>query len=106
MKGAIAPPMDEPLSNKAVANPRSCLGNHSDTAFVAAGQLPDSAAPKKKRKPRKEKKPRARGVSKETREYHATVMVKPRLVPTRSIRRPQRVWPMEYAARKAMTMAA
>src|ERR1700745_1707473 len=102
MKGAMAPPMEEPLSKKAVANPRSCLGNHSETALVAAGQFPDSAAPRKKRKPRKDKKPRAKGVSRETREYQATVIVKPRLVPTRSIRRPQSVWPIEYAKRKAI----
>src|SRR5882757_9398552 len=105
MKGAMAPPMEEPLSNKAVANPRSCFGNHSETALVAAGQFPDSAAPRKKRKPRKEQNPRAKGVKRETREYQATVMVKPRLVPTRSIRRPQNVWQRKKNQRKAITMA-
>src|SRR5213079_424328 len=38
MNGAIAPPTEDPLSKKAVAKARSCLGNHSETAFVAAGQ--------------------------------------------------------------------
>src|ERR1700680_1338174 len=50
MKGATAPPIEEPLSNSAVASARSRFGNHSETAFVAAGQLADSPAPNKKRK--------------------------------------------------------
>ena len=49
MKGATAPPMEEPLSNKAVAKARLLLGNHSETAFVAAGQFADSPAPSRKR---------------------------------------------------------
>ena len=41
--------MDEPLSNRAVASARSRFGNHSETAFVAAGQFADSPAPSRKR---------------------------------------------------------
>src|SRR5213593_1818299 len=41
MNGATAPPIEEPLSKRAVANARSRFGNHSETAFVAAGQLAD-----------------------------------------------------------------
>ena len=41
----MPPPIDEPLSKRAVAKPRSRLGNHSETAFVAPGQLPDSPVP-------------------------------------------------------------
>src|SRR5215472_16194710 len=43
--GATALPIDDPLSNSAVANPRSRFGNHSETAFVAPGQLADSLLP-------------------------------------------------------------
>jgi hypothetical protein len=50
MNGATAPPIDDPLSKSAVASPRSCLGNHSETALVAAGQFADSPAPSRKRK--------------------------------------------------------
>ena len=91
--GAIAPPMDDPLSKSAVANPRSLFGNHSDTALVAAGQFADSPAPSRNRKKAKLCKPRASGVSIDTTEYAATVRVIPRRVPTRSIRRPQTVCP-------------
>src|SRR5579864_317868 len=95
IKGATAPPIDEPLSNNAVARPRSVLGNHSETALVAAGQLADSPAPSKKRNPAKPAKPRANAVDMDTTEYHATLRLKPRRVPIRSIRRPKTVWPIE-----------
>src|SRR6476469_2210883 len=97
MKGAIAPPMEDPLSKIAVASARSCLGNHSETALVAAGQLADSPAPSKKRNRPKLYRPPARGVSTETSEYHATAKVKPRRVPILSISRPNTVWPIAYA---------
>jgi hypothetical protein len=61
--GAIAPPMDEPLSKRDTAQPRSCLGNHSDTALVAAGQLADSPSPSRNRKMAKLRKPLASDVS-------------------------------------------
>src|SRR5690349_19880724 len=99
MKGATAPPMDEPLSKNAVANPRSSFGNHSDTALVAAGQLPDSPAPSKERKPAKLYIPFAKDVAIATSEYQATVKLRPRRVPTTSINRPFRVWPRVYAIR-------
>ena len=35
----MAAPTDEPLSKSATAQPRSRRGNHSETAFVAAGQF-------------------------------------------------------------------
>src|SRR5882724_1210016 len=95
MNGAMAPPIDEPLSKKAVAKPRSLLGNHSDTAFVAAGQFADSAVPSKKRKKEKLRNPFASGVNIETREYAITVIEIPRLVPQRSINRPHTDCPME-----------
>src|SRR2546425_1879998 len=68
MNGAIAPPTDEPLSKSAVANPRSLLGNHSDTALVAAGQFADSPAPRRNRNKAKLRRPRAKGVSIDTKE--------------------------------------
>src|SRR5215470_626235 len=93
INGAIAPPTDDPLSNSAVAKPRSRFGNHSDTAFVAPGQLADSPSPSRKRNAAKPLKPLARDVKIETSEYHNTERLNPRLVPTRSTSLPQRVWP-------------
>src|SRR5579863_4345386 len=104
MKGATAPPMEEPVSKKAVASARSRLGNHSETALVAAGQFADSPAPRKNRKPAKLKKPLANDVSIEMIEYQITVRVRPRRVPMRSMSRPNTLCPMEYAMRKAMAM--
>src|SRR5271154_5127657 len=100
MKGAIAPPIDEPVSKHAVASARSRFGNHSATALVAAGQFADSPAPRKNRNVAKLTKPLARDVSMETIEYQITVRVRPRRVPMRSMRRPNTVCPMEYATRK------
>ena len=71
-KGATAPPIDDPLSKRAVARPRSRFGNHSETAFVAAGQLADSPAPSRKRNPAKLRRPLAAAVAIETIEYQAT----------------------------------
>src|SRR5206468_12685535 len=87
--GAIAPPMEEPLSNNAVASPRSRFGNHSETALVAAGQLADSPKPSRQRNPAKLFQPVASEVSIETTEYQMTELVSPRRVPTRSSNAPQ-----------------
>src|SRR2546425_12172095 len=54
--GATAAPTEEPLSKSATAQPRSRRGNHSETAFVAAGQLAASPAPSRKRKKRSEER--------------------------------------------------
>src|SRR6476646_9403871 len=89
--GAIAPPMEEPLSKRATAQPRSRLGNHSDTAFVAAGQLADSPAPNRKRKKAKLRSPTANDVSIAAIEYQMTVIVRPLRVPIRSMKRPETV---------------
>src|ERR1041385_601201 len=93
--GAIAPPIEEPLSNRATAQPRSFLGNHSATALVAAGQLADSPAPSRKRKKAKLRSPPASDVSMAAIEYQITVIVRPLRVPIRSIKRPARVCPTE-----------
>src|SRR5579863_8788532 len=106
MKGATAPPIEEPVSKKAVASARSRFGNHSDTALVAAGQFADSPAPRKNRNPAKLKKPWASEVNIEMMEYQMTVRVRPRRVPMRSMSRPNTDCPMEYATRKAMAMLA
>src|SRR6266508_6164099 len=90
--GAIAPPIDEPLSKRATAHPRSRFGNHSETAFVAAGQLADSPAPSRNRKKPKLRRPTASDVSMAAIEYQMTVIVKPLRVPTRSMNRPEMVW--------------
>ena len=61
--GATAAPIEEPLSKRATAQPRSRRGNHSETAFVAAGQFAASPAPSRKRKPQKLTRPFANEVS-------------------------------------------
>src|SRR5439155_23969251 len=96
-KGAIAPPTDDPLSYNAAASPRSRLGNHSETALLAPGQLADSPAPSRKRNTEKLEKPFASEVIRETIEYHVTLMVSPRRVATRFMRRPHTGWPGESA---------
>src|SRR6185369_7664881 len=104
--GAIAPPIEEPLSKSATAQPLSFLGNHSATAFVAAGQFADSPAPSRKRKNAKLRRPPASDVSMAAIEYQITVIVRPLRVPIRSIKRPDTVWPTEYATRNAITTVA
>src|SRR5919106_3444865 len=84
--GATAPPMDEPLSNSATAQPRSFFGNHSATALVAAGQFADSPAPSRKRKNAKLRSPPASEVNIAAIEYQMTVIVRPLRVPIRSIK--------------------
>ena len=81
----MAPPTEEPLSYNAAASPRSRFGNHSETALLAPGQFADSPAPSRKRKAAKLAMPLASDVSNETIEYHVTLIVRPRRVPTRSI---------------------
>src|SRR4051794_3805696 len=98
--------MEEPLSKNAVASPRSRFGNHSETALVAAGQLADSPAPRRRRKKAKLRKPLAIAVHMEMIEYPKTVKVRPLRVPTRSITRPKTVCPMEYAMRKPISRFA
>src|SRR5678816_2217714 len=83
-KGAMAPPIEEPLSKRATAQPRSFLGNHSATALVAAGQLADSPAPSRNRKAKKLRSPTASDVNIAASEYQITVIVKPRRVPNLS----------------------
>src|SRR6266513_6452084 len=105
-KEARAPPTEDPLSNSAVAQPRSRLGNHSETALVAAGQFADSPAPSRKRKKAKLRNPTANEVNIAATEYHTTVIVRPLRVPMRSINRPEIVCPSEQATRNEMTINA
>ena len=47
--GVITAPMLVPALNSPVANARSRRGNHSATVLIAAGKLPDSPRPSRKR---------------------------------------------------------
>ncbi len=105
-KGAIAPPAADPLSNSATAQPRSDLGNHSETTFVAPGQLAASPQPRRKRKNDKLFNPPAREVAMAASEYHETEYSSPRRVPTKSRNLPMIVCPTAYAMRKAMMSRA
>src|SRR5580765_3487900 len=104
--GASAPPMDDPLSNRATAHPDSRLGNHSETAFVAPGQLPASPRPSAKRNAAKLRRPEAIDVAIAATEYHNTERLRPVRVPSRSIVRPAIVCPIAYATRNAMSTFA
>ena len=89
--GASIAPTEDPLSKRATARPRWRLGNHSETAFVAPGQLAASPAPSRKRKAQKLHSPVASEVRLATAEYHSTVTVRPLRVPSRSRMRPPTV---------------
>ena len=93
--GAIAAPTDDPLSNSATAQPLSRRGNHSETAFVAPGQLAASPAPSRKRNAANDFKPTASEVSIAATEYQSTANDSPVRVPTRSSHLPATVWPIE-----------
>ena len=47
--GVITAPMFVPALKMPVANARSLRGNHSATVLIAAGKLPDSPMPSRKR---------------------------------------------------------
>src|SRR5437016_10111389 len=78
---ATAPPTAEPLSKMPTARPRSDLGNHSETALVAPGQLAASPAPSRNRKAAKLPRLVAAAVAMATAEYQSTAIDSPRLVP-------------------------
>ncbi len=61
--GATAPPIEDPLSKRATAQPLSRRGNHSDTPLVAPGQLAASPAPSRNRQAQKERRPDASDVT-------------------------------------------
>jgi len=67
------------------------LGNHSETAFVAAGQFADSPNPNKNLKPAKLFNPVANDVRIEITEYENTVKVNPNRVPILSTNLPNAV---------------
>src|SRR6187549_1990640 len=62
-KGATAPPIDDPESNSATAQPLSRRGNHSETAFVAPGQFAASPRPRQNRNTEKLRNPVAVAVT-------------------------------------------
>ena len=86
--------------------PRSLAENHSETAFVAPGQLAASPAPSRKRNTQKLRRPVASEVSMAITEYHATARLKPRRVPSTSTTRPPTNCTMAYERRNAITISA
>ena len=69
------------------------FGNHSETAFVAPGQLADSPTPTRNRKHTKLRKPTARPVTMAASEYQLTVIIRPTRVPSQSRNLPEAVSP-------------
>src|ERR1035437_6688982 len=100
----MAPPTEDPLSNKATAQPRSDLGNHSETVLIAPGQFAASPEPSSNRKSMKLFSPTAAEVAAAASEYQLTVSKRPRRVPNQSNIRPATVCIKAKAPRKAMTI--
>ena len=63
--------MPDPLSKIATAMPRSLAGNHSETALVAAGQLPASPMPSINRAARNDHSPLHKACSMPDTDHHA-----------------------------------
>src|SRR3954466_8814146 len=101
MNGASAPPIGEPLSKRATAQPLSRRGNHSETALVAPGQLAASPAPSMFANSAKDLRPTASEVSIAATEYLSTATDRTSSVPTRSSHLPARTPVFESTPREA-----
>ena len=82
--------MAAPLLNMPAASARSRAGNHSVTTFTAAGQLPASPMPSKKRKPASDHGPVASACRMPAVDHHAMHSAYPNRVPRRSKKRPRK----------------
>ena len=102
--GAINPPSDEPLSKIATASPRSRVGNHSETTFVEAGQLPASPIPSRKRRIRNDQRPPAKACSRPAIDHQERKTAIPVRAPIRSTTAPETICMMVYATRNAPIM--
>ncbi len=80
----MADPMDEPALKMPTPSARCLAENHSDTAFAAAGQLPGSPSPSRKRQTPKETVFHAKACSMAAIDQNPIKKAKPRLVPRRS----------------------
>ena len=86
MGGAIADPSDDPALKMPTPSARCLGGNHSATAFAAAGQLPGSLNPSKKRTPARDQIPVVSACSMAAIDQVEIKTAKPRRVPSRSTR--------------------
>jgi len=82
--GAISAPVLDPALKIPIALPRSFAGNHSDIALVAAGQLPASPTPRRKRKTARLRTPRAKRWTKVAADHHTNMTANPHFVPIES----------------------
>ena len=122
--GVITAPILVPALNRPVANARSRRGNHSATVLIAAGKLPDSPSPSRKRTNRKPatddeyaspKPPSMNATAGPMRVASAVAIAasdqtisaseNPLRVPSRSMMRPANRKPIAYASWKAKTMS-
>ena len=75
-------------------NARCLAGNHSATAFAAAGQLPGSASPSKNRHAAREDFPTTAACSIPAADHTVTKSANPHRVPSRSTTYPEPAYPM------------
>ena len=80
--------MAVPALKMPIANARSRIGNHSETALTPAGKFAGSIAPSRKRKNENCNAVFARPCSMFATDQPETKIIKPRRVPSRSISRP------------------
>ena len=92
--GARIAPTDDPLLKIPEANERSSAGNHSATTFTAAGQLPASPIPSRKRNTPSDSAPRANACNSAHRDHQPTNSAYPARVPSRSIITPEKPFMM------------
>src|SRR5690349_9023740 len=94
-------PTREPESITAVANARSCCGNHRDAALVALGYAGASPAPSANRNANNDQNPRASGVSAVTTLHHNAANVNAFREPTLSANQPAASIAPSYAQKNA-----
>jgi hypothetical protein len=99
--GATTAPMAVPALMIPIASERSRAGNHSATAFVAAGNPPPSPTPRRKRLTSSERNPVARPWLAEARDQPIMMRSRPRRVPSRSTSAPPPAYMKAYASRNA-----
>src|SRR5262245_48786835 len=102
-RGATTAPILVPALKIPVANARSFLGNHSATALIDAGKLPDSPIPRAKRAAPKPNTERASACPIAARLQTTTANENPFRTPSQSMIRPTTSNPIAYAVVKAKT---
>jgi len=99
--GATIAPMPVPAVTMPVASERSCAGNHSATAFSAAGKFTASVRPRNPRSANRLRNPLPNAWSMAATLHQTTARLNERRVPSLSITGPSATWPSAYVIRNA-----